>query len=254
MKKLLVLPFLLLTGIAMAQQTLGMITYESKVFIDKKQLENSNLPAGIADMLPSEKKSMKVLYFTPEATLYENSNMKREESDEYKEGNGMVRIVSQEPDEKIYTDLKLQKQTEQKDLMGKMFLVQRTSIPASKWKATGRQKKILGMPCMEATMMDDSGKYQVMAWYTTAIPVSSGPNGKSGLPGMIMELSIGETMQITAVDINTIDAKMLTKVKEPTKGKKVTDTEFEAIEQKKIAEMQQQFGGNGNVIFKVQGR
>ncbi|MNL59368.1 hypothetical protein D3C87_1830940 [compost metagenome] len=106
---------------------------------------------------------------------------------------------------------------------------------------------------MEAAMMDEHGQYQIKAWYTTAIPVSSGPDGMSGLPGMIMELSIGETMLIAAVKIEPMDAKMLTHIKPPIKGKKVTAKEYDAIMQKKLAEMEQQFKGEGNVIFKVGG-
>ncbi|MCY1536558.1 GLPGLI family protein [compost metagenome] len=253
MKKLLLLPLLLMSGLAMAQQTLGMITYERKVFIDKRQFEGSNLPEGLADIIPAEQKSLKTLYFTPDATLYENSTVKIGEVQEYTEGNMMFRAVGAEPDEKVYTDIKNQKKTEQKDLMGKQFIVQSESLPASKWKTTGRQKKILGMPCMEAAMMDEHGQYQIKAWYTTAIPVSSGPDGMSGLPGMIMELSIGETMLIAAVKIEPMDAKMLTHIKPPIKGKKVTAKEYDAIMQKKLAEMEQQFKGEGNVIFKVGG-
>jgi GLPGLI family protein len=136
--------------------------------------------------------------------------------------------------------------------MGKQFIIQSESLPASKWKTTGRQKKILGMPCMEATMMDENGQYQIMAWYTTSIPVSSGPDGMSGLPGMIMEVSIGQTMMITAVKVEPIDAKMLTHVKPPAKGKKVTAKEYDTIMQKKMDEMERQFKGEGNVIFKVE--
>jgi GLPGLI family protein len=252
MKKLLLLPLLLMTIYSMAQQTLGMITYERKVFIDKGQFANSNLPDGLADIIPAEQKSLKTLYFTPDATLYENSTVKMEAAPEYTEGNMMFHAVGQEPDEKVYTDIKNQKRTEQKDLMGKQFIIQSESLPASKWKTTGRQKKILGMPCMEATMMDEKGQYQIMAWYTTAIPVSSGPEGMSGLPGMIMEVSIGQTMLITAVKVEPIDAKMLTHVKPPAKGKKVTAKEYDAIMQKKIDEMERQFKGEGNVIFKVE--
>ena len=252
MKKLLLLPFLLFTTLANAQQTLGKITYENKLFIDKAQFANSNLPEGFADAFPSERKTMKVLYFTPDATLYENGTKSTADQQEYSEGNMTFRMVEQEPDEKVYTDIKGRKKTEQRDLMGKQFLVQSEALPATKWKTTGRQKKILGLPCMESTMMDETGKYQIKAWYTTAIPVSSGPEGMSGLPGMIMELSVGERQIITAVKIDSIDAKTLIHIKPPAKGKKVTAAEYDRIEQQKIAEMEQQFKGGGNVIFKVE--
>lgn len=251
MRKLLLLPLLLVNYLAMAQQTIGMITYESKVFINKEQFANSNLPEGLADIIPAEKKSLKVLYFTPDATLYESSSIKPAESQEYTEGNRVFRMVGQEPDEKIYLDMKNQKKTEQKDLMGKQFIVQSESLPPSKWKTTGRQKKILGMPCMEATMMDETGKYNIVAWYTTAIPVSSGPNGINGLPGMIMELSVGDNILITAVKVEPSDAGMLTRIKPPVKGRKVTANEYKQIEQKKLAEMEQQFKGGGHIIIKA---
>ena len=257
MKRLLILPLILLTGMAAAQQTSGIITYERKLSLDKKNFENSNLPVGFTDML-KEQKSQKVLYFSPDATLYENG--KEQAAEEYSEGNVNVQFKNQEAEEKVFTDIKNNRKTEQKDLMGKQFLIESKLLSSSQWKMTGRQKKILNMPCMEAVMIkndkaiDGVEQPEITAWYTSSIPVSSGPMGMNGLPGMIMELSIGDNLLFTAVKVDPLDAKKLNHIQAPTKGKKITSEAYHAVAKKKMEELKRKFGGEGNVIFKVEQR
>lgn len=255
MKKLLLLPLLLLSAIAGAQKTSGIITYERRLNLNQDQFKGSNLPEGFAEMISKENKILKVLYFTAEASLFENSTEKPKAS-EYSEGNMMLRSAGQ-PDEKVFTDIKNKKKTEQKDLMGRLFLIKDEAVPASKWKTTGRQKKILGMACMEAVLIEnkaDKNAQPVIAWYTTAIPVSSGPEGMGGLPGMILELSLNGTMVFSATRLDAIDSKMIKHIQAPAKGRQVTAKEFERISDEKIKEMQQQFGGSGNVIIRTEKR
>lgn len=259
MKKLILLPLLFMNLFAVAQRNTGVITYEHTMSFEKGKFEGADLPEGIADILAKPQKSAKILYYTAEATLYEQSETKADEGT-YEEGNVRIQRIGDNPDEKIYSDLKTGKRIEQRDLMGKLFLVEGESILADKWKMTGRQKIILGMPCMEAQMTEtkltENGRPlgTVTAWYTTSIPVSSGPEGMNGLPGMILELSIGDNIHIRATKLDEINEQTLKNIKPPLKGKKVTGDEFKKIAETKMAEMEQQFGGKGKVIMKVENR
>lgn len=243
MKNLLLLPALCLATPLMAQQTTGKVIYDQIV---STEFDENSLPEGIAAMIPKEQKFEKVLYFSPEATLYENSNKDNSQGkQEYKENNMEIRIERNMPDEKIYTDLKKQSRTEQRDLMGRTFLVS-DKIAADKWKPTGRQKMLLGKPCMEAVAIQEQDT--LTAWYTTAIPVPGGPGHIAGLPGLVLEAYIGKSLHLVAKSLETENG-VADKIKVPAKGKKMTPEAFNRLQQEKMEEMRRQYGGKGNVII-----
>ncbi len=254
MKKLLLLPLLLLIACSgKSQQRSGVITYERKLSFSKEELKNSNLPDGFAAMIMEGKKTQKMLYFTSDASLCENNTNLPEKESEYTDGNMMIQAAGSEPDEKVFVDLKNKRKTEQKDLMGKLFLIKDEPLQAVKWKATGRQKKILGHACMEAVSVekDSEGKEtKITAWYTTAIPVATGPEGITGLPGMVLEVSFGSNISYTAVKINAIDAKAIEHIRPPVKGKRTTAKEFEALSLQKMRAMEQQMESGGTFMIK----
>lgn len=256
MKKLLLLPLLLLIACSgKAQQQSGIITYERKLTFNKEELKNSNLPEGFAEMIMEGKKAQKLLYFTPDASLFENNTEVSDKDSEYTDGNMMIRASGWEPDEKVFVDLKNKKRTEQKDLMGKQFLIKDEPLQAAKWKTTGRQKKILGYACMEAVNVEkdaDGKENKTTAWYTTAIPVASGPEGVTGLPGMILEILFSENISYTAIKVTALDPKMTNHIKPPVKGKKATAKEFEALSRQKIKEMEQQMESSGPFMIKTE--
>jgi GLPGLI family protein len=132
--------------------------------------------------------------------LYENNKeVKEEESNEYEQDGMKIRMEHNKSDEKIFTNFKSGEMIAQRDLMGRMFLVKGVK-ETPKWKITDRQKNILDMPCQEAWYANETDT--VTAWYTTAIPVSGGPKDLAGLPGMILEVSIGKAINIKAGSVN----------------------------------------------------
>ena len=92
----------------------------------------------------------------------------------------------------------------------------------------------------------------VVAWYTLDIPVSNGPGNYWGLPGLILEISDDNT-QILCTKI-VMNPKEKAELKEPTKGKIVTQEEYDAIIEEKTKEMRermqnerQKSGGGGHI-------
>ena len=56
------------------------------------------------------------------------------------------------------------------------------------WQITREKKKILNFDCRKATAKD--GKKDIIAWFAPKLPYKSGPDGFTGLPGLILELII----------------------------------------------------------------
>lgn len=245
MKHLLICPFLLAAGTITAQSNSGRITYRETISLN---ISEADMPEGMAAFLPKEHKIEKTLFYNNASSLYENTEAGNgSQASDYQEGEVSVHLERKMPEEKVFLDLVSKKMVAQKDLMGRLFLVSDVTKPR-KWKLTGRQKRLLDRPCMEAIAVD--GPDSVTAWYTTAIPVGAGPQDLSGLPGMILEAWEGSLVHIVATAIDQPDGQVLKeKLKPPTKGKKVTAEAFEALSREKEKELQQQLGGGKGVMI-----
>lgn len=222
-------------------QTSGMVQYSETIKMDIK-LDGEN--AALMDMLPKEQKLACNLYFTEHASLYEH--VKKDDVDkEYEEGGARMRIRMDAPDEKYYYDFAQQTMTEQREFMGRKFLVEGKK-DGTKWKLTGKQMEFLGYPCQEAVIQDSNT--MITAWFTPAIPVSTGPSSYAGLPGLILKADADgrHIIEATSVDLK---AGAPDKIRKPKEGKKMTSEEFVAM----MLEKQKEMGGdgNGNVIIRV---
>jgi GLPGLI family protein len=233
-----------------AQITAGTITYDESVQM------KAALPAEAAEMkgfFPNEIHTPHVLLFTQDASVYQNAPQKQApvtKSAPVEEGTYRVTMNISSHDDIIYTDLKDGKTIEQTDLFSRKFLIMEEAKKRA-WHNTGREKTILGYACQEA--VSTTPKDTVTAWFTTSIPVASGPGNWAGLPGMILEASqksAESNLTITATKIEEgLGGKSLPDA--PSSGKKVTREEYTAIADAKKKEMQQQFGGNGNMIIHI---
>ncbi|MFI5134720.1 MAG: GLPGLI family protein [Chitinophagales bacterium] len=202
--------------------------------------------------LPTERNAQMILYFTPDASLYMNDpSVKNDDGivtdDESSDGEH-IRIKMDAPDNRTYCDLKNNQQIIQQDFMQRKFLITK-DLKSSDWKITGNQKMILNYPCQEAIRQDSDKKITV--WFTTAIPLSTGPSSYCGLPGVVLAVDINngdQTVTATAVNLGAVDAS---KIQKPTEGKKVTQEEFNKIRDEKMKEMGVQPGSGNNVIIRI---
>jgi GLPGLI family protein len=230
MKTILMTLFLFCWGKMLSAQenTTGIVIYEQVVQLEVK-LEGE--AAAFADMLPKERKSEKVLYFSPGAALYENGKSTADDLN-MQAGGGNVMIRMTEPENKVFTDLENKKQVEQREFMTRVFIIEDEA--AHQWKLTGNQKMILDYPCQEAVL--EKNDRRVAAWFTPVIPVSAGPGNFCGLPGLILQVNIDEGKQIKtakSVGFSPLSENILLK---PEKGKKVTRDEFDKIVEEKRKE------------------
>jgi GLPGLI family protein len=85
---------------------------------------------------------------------------------------------------------------------------------------------------------------EIVAWYTLSIPVNQGPSEYWGLPGLILEVSAGNTTMLCSKIIMNPEEK--TKIEAPTKGQVVTKKEYNEIITGKMQEMRDNRGrGSG---------
>ncbi len=101
------------------------------------------------------------------------------------------------------------------------------------WELKSETKEIQGFICYKATgnfigqLDKGEEKRDIIAWYCPELPFSFGPNGYGGLPGLILELQVGDVLfGATKISLNEkiedIDSSKL-------KGKRITSEEYSKI-------------------------
>jgi GLPGLI family protein len=84
----------------------------------------------------------------------------------------------------------------------------------------------------------------VTAWYTPEVPLNQGPGEYWGLPGLILEVSAGQTTIVCSKIV--MNPKDKTEINSPDKGKAVSQEEFDKIVNDKMEEMRERWGkGSG---------
>lgn len=159
----------------------------------------------------------------------------------------------------LYKNIKTNTLIQEQEFYGKRFLVKDKPLEL-KWKMLSEQKAIGSYTCFKATAAvltedlkwydfswdriqeSEDGDEQVTiieAWYTPQIPVSNGPSEFGGLPGLILEVSAGDTtMLCTRIEM---DSKKKVKIEVPEKGTETTKTEYKEIVTKKMKEMRDMY-------------
>lgn len=162
-----------------------------------------------------------------------------------------------------YKNVKINSQIQQQEFYGKKFLIKDVLQPID-WTLGSATKKIGNYTCYKATTFiptDDLLWYsfswsrmrkpedatesdevsetqvevtQVEAWYTPQIPVRHGPSDYWGLPGLILEVSAGDTtMLCTKIVLNPNEK---TEIKAPRKGDVLAKAEYHDLIQNKMLE------------------
>ena len=270
----------------MAQEFQGMAVYESKTstadFKTRMQGNKDITPEMQKNMEERMKKMFEktfILNFDKVASIYKEE----EKLDAPGQNNGGMRMMASMTGGggTYYKNIKEKIYTVDKEFMGKEFLV-KDSLPNLKWKMEGETRVIGGYNCFKATAIRPVSKTDfrnfapkkeepatakpadatkktnfmdqievpkevvVTAWYTPEIPVNQGPEGYWGLPGLILEVNDGKTVILCSKIV--LNPKEKAVIKPSTKGKVVTQKEYDEIVVKKMEEfreMNRARGGNG---------
>jgi GLPGLI family protein len=84
----------------------------------------------------------------------------------------------------------------------------------------------------------------ITAWYTPEIPVNQGPEKYWGLPGLILEVNDGKTIILCSKVV--LNPKEKAEIKAATKGKVVSQKEYDETVMKKMEEFREMNQGRGD--------
>ncbi len=183
MKRIIILSAIFFTvTIAHAQQFIdkAVIEYEVKTNA-KKRMGNGSW----AEMLKDQMSQFKTGYYT--YTFADNKSIYK--FDHWDEKSKVPEFLRKSDEENIwYFDFTAGKFNMQKDVVGSKFYVS-DSIPLIQWRLTNENREIAGFNCRKAVGKIMDSVY-VFAFYTDEITIPGGPCSVSGLPGMILGLTI----------------------------------------------------------------
>lgn len=219
----------------------------------------------LAQMLPKTRTDKFELTFANNQSLWKH--MDEDIQADETGGNGMqIRMSVPGQNDIVFHDFSNAKKVEQRDIFDKKYIVT-DSIRKLNWKLTGETQTILGHVCQQAIAQRtgmrtqtsiDNGKIErkevmdttnIVAWFTTAIPVPAGPEVQGQLPGLILALDMNNGRVVyKALEIQP--KADIASIKEPTKGKKVTPDEYITERTKLMSEMQKNQGGNTRFIIR----
>ena len=188
-----------------------------------------------ARTLPTEGKFEKTLYFTSDASLYDEAALEKEEVSIPQQKAMFFATYGKPPKpslKSLYIDFQEESKTALQEFMTREFLVE-SKLENKGWKLDPTRKKIGEYVCMKATMNLDGDT--VTAWFTPEIPVPAGPSEYYGLPGIVLAVErLGETVLLaTSIDLTPPPAELLVK---PEAGKRTSPEAFEQIVEEKVEE------------------
>ena len=127
---------------------------------------------------------------------------------------------------KIIRDYEKEESRDYIETLDKKYIVE--DLPIYKWKIHNEIKEVAGYLCMKAETYNPVMDQVVFAWFSDAIPVSGGPEGYYGLPGMILELNIDDgTVVVTATDVEISTTTVELPIPKKMKGKKIARADLD---------------------------
>lgn len=267
--KIIAVFMLLITASIGAQEFQGKAIYQTKTTLDI-DLANSGIPADRIKMIKERMKSR--LERTYELTFNKTASIYKQEAklDQNTTGRGGMRfmMIGGGASGDHYKNTQTKTSAKENEFSGKNFLI-KDSLVSYDWKMEQETKMIGEHLCFKATTVVERPMRREMrfgrpnnseeeraaqekrdkerentvelitvtAWYTLDIPVSHGPGNYWGLPGLILEISDDNT-KILCTKI-VMNPKEKAELKEPTKGKVVTQKEYDKIIEEKTKEMRE---------------
>ena len=239
MRSLLVLSLMLLPVATSAQQ--GSILYDRAVAFDYSLLP-PNRPQ-LRDRIPAQSVSSMVLFFNESESLMTTLSPAVDPTlgltDSPQGLMTRLRMSSSARSDHetllaAYSNSVNGTVAETLEFMGRNFLITGEQV-VYPWRLTGEQSEFLGYTVHRAMAEQDGTTVEV--WFTPEIPVSAGPGGYGGLPGMILVVSENdEQLVYSAIDVH-LEPLEDGVIVIPDEGDEVSRAEYEEIVAEKLEEV-----------------
>jgi GLPGLI family protein len=279
LKPVLYIFLLLLPVTIFAQKDFqGKAYYESKTTIDMSNFGGGQLSEErkkeIAERMKSALEKTYILTFNQSESIYKEDDRLEAPG----QGGGMRFGMMSATGGDQYKNVKDQKVLKEQEFFGKQFLIN-DSLQKLEWELGTETKKIGQYTCFKATAVkklegfdfssfgrrpqndkpkdstktdtketekdeDKPKEILVTAWYTPQIPINQGPDVYWGLPGLILEVSADRTTILCSKIILNPTEKEAIKV--PSKGKEISQKEYDIVVKEKMEEMREMFRGRGS--------
>lgn len=256
-----------------AQDFQGKATYQSKTQVDF-DFGNRNIPEDrkkqMMERIKKANEKTFVLNFNQTASLYKEEE-KLEQPGERGGGRGPRFGAMTGTDGDLYKNIKDQRYLVKTELLGKIFLID-DELETLEWKMGSESKQIGNYTAFKATATKTIKRpnmsavfrrpgrgeenkeeekaeeftvkeVEIVAWYTPEIPINQGPGLYWGLPGLI--LAVNDDVTTIVCSEITMNPSEKMEIKAPSKGKKVTQAEYDEISQEKMKEMRENFRNRG---------
>ena len=161
---------------------------------------------------------------------------------------------------KQYKNVNENRLVQVQEFYGKKFLV-KDELQTLEWKMESESKQIGDYLCFKATAVTPTNELgwfnfswgdlnevenqeikltAIEAWYTLQIPIQQGPAEYWGLPGLILEVSAGNTTMLCSQLV--INPSNVIEIKIPEKGKEINKLDYNRTIKSKMLEMRNNRG------------
>jgi len=231
-----------------AQDFQGVATYKSHRKFDIKMGENNHdsaMQKQLQEQLRKQFQKEYTLTFNKHESIYKQN----EKLDAPSPSSSGIQIRITGGSDIMYKNNKEHRYTNKTEMFGKLFLM-KDNLSPKKWELINETKNIGDYICYKAIfkeevtsqIFNDKSEMEEVtkeiittAWYTPKIPVNNGPENFNGLPGLILEINDGKLTLICSKIV--LNPKEKIEIKEPKKGKVVSQKKFDEIMEKKTKEM-----------------
>lgn len=157
----------------------GKITFERRENMHKSITESGGWAERMKERMPKYRVDLFQLNFNTKQSLYK---LTQEDESPFAQ---WWRVAYNNV---VATQFETGKQISEKTIYEMNYRIE-DSLPQYQWKMLGEFREIAGFNCRKAATIINDSLY-VIAFFTEQIPVSSGPEGLKGLPGMVLGVVI----------------------------------------------------------------
>ncbi|MDR0754295.1 MAG: GLPGLI family protein [Prevotellaceae bacterium] len=230
-RKILTTVLFCLTGFAYAGAQTVQVIYEiqPKPAANVSRMKIAGVDQSVLDDIVKSVSGIKRKFcfcYSDSESLFRN--MKSDKGNEIEFMGMKIDMDAQMGDDITYRNHKTKREIQQKNFLGKDFLIE-SELKADEWNIADSTKKILNYVCTKATSKTDS----TVIWFCKNVPVSDGPV-YSGLSGLVLQVIRKEAI-ITAIKVSD---ELSCEIKAPVKGAKTTKDEYKKMVEKRMNALQ----------------